>query len=350
MRIHACPMLPVPGLLLAALSLTGILPHADAGQDAGKPAPVTVENFIRAESDVYLGGIVKEGGFGKFRHSRELTPIDRQTIIRMNRDTLYSAAVFDLDAGAVTVTLPDAGTRFQSLQVIDQDHFTHGVSYGAGARTLDRKEIGTRYVLALVRTLVDPADPKDLDEVHRLQDAIKAEQASPGAFEPPAWDPASHKKVRDALLVLGSTLPDSKRAFGAKGRVDPIRHLIGTALGWGGNPDGDATYINVTPAKNDGKTPYTVTVKDVPVDGFWSISVYGADGFFKPNPRDAYTISNITAKKAADGSVTVTFGGDGSAPNSIPITPGWNYIVRLYRPRPEVLDGTWKFPEPRPAE
>jgi hypothetical protein len=23
---------------------------------------------------------------------------------------------------------------------------------------------------------------------------------------------------------------------------------------------------------------------------------------------------------------------------------GWNYMVRLYRPRPEILNGTWKFP------
>src|SRR4026208_1121061 len=33
-------------------------------------------------------------------------------------------------------------------------------------------------------------------------------------------------------------------------------------------------------------------------------------------------------------------------PNCIPIVKGWNYTVRLYRPRPEILDGTWKFPEP----
>jgi hypothetical protein len=27
---------------------------------------------------------------------------------------------------------------------------------------------------------------------------------------------------------------------------------------------------------------------------------------------------------------------------------GWNYLVRLYRARKEVLDGTWKFPEAQP--
>jgi len=29
--------------------------------------------------------------------------------------------------------------------------------------------------------------------------------------------------------------------------------------------------------------------------------------------------------------------------------PGWNYIVRLYRPRGEILDGSWKLPAAVPA-
>jgi hypothetical protein len=28
---------------------------------------------------------------------------------------------------------------------------------------------------------------------------------------------------------------------------------------------------------------------------------------------------------------------------------GWNYMVRLYRPRAEILNGTWKFPDAKPA-
>ena len=85
------------------------------------------------ESDLYFGNVVKDGGFGKFHHNRELAPIDRQPVIRLNRDTLYSAAVFDLDAGPVTVSLPDAGKRFMSLQVIDEDQYCPAVLYGAGS-------------------------------------------------------------------------------------------------------------------------------------------------------------------------------------------------------------------------
>ncbi|GAB4376380.1 MAG: DUF1214 domain-containing protein [Elainellaceae cyanobacterium] len=312
--------------------------------------PVTVENFPRAESDLYFSSIVKRGGFGKFDHNRELTPIDQQTVIRMNRDTLYSAAVFDLDAGSVTITLPDAGTRFMSMQIINEDQYSPHVFYESGSYTLKREAIGTRYVVAAIRTLVNPADSKDTEQVHALQDAIQVEQSSPGRFEVPNWDQESQKKVRDALLVLATTLPDTRNMFGTKDQVDPVRFLIGSAMGWGANPPAEATYLNITPPQNDGKTVHKLTVKDVPVDGFWSISLYNAEGYFQQNDQNAYSINNITAQQDADGSVTVQFGRcDRSVANCLPIMPGWNYMVRLYRPRAEILDGTWTFPEAQPV-
>jgi hypothetical protein len=126
--------------------------------------------------------------------------------------------------------------------------------------------------------------------------------------------------------------------------------LIGTAAAWGGNPDKDATYLNITPAKNDGSTVYKLNVKDVPVDAFWSVSVYNAEGYYEKNPYDAYTLNNLTAKRNGDGSIAIQFGGcDGKVSNCLPITKGWNYTVRLYRPRPEILNGKWKFPEPQPV-
>jgi hypothetical protein len=158
--------------------------------------------------------MVKDGSFGKFTHNRELTPIDKQLVVRSNRDTLNSTAVFDLDAGPVTVTLPNAGKDFMSMQVIDEDMYTPQVIYNAGSYTFTREQVGTRYVLLGVRILVDPTNPEDVKRVHKLQDAIKVNQQSPGGFEVPNWDPASQNKVRDALLVLAATLPDTRRMFG----------------------------------------------------------------------------------------------------------------------------------------
>lgn len=75
--------------------------------------------------------------------------------------------------------------------------------------------------------------------------------------------------------------------------------------------------------------------------------MYNAKGYFEPNPYNAYSINNLTAKRSADGSVTVQFGGcDGKIPNCLPTPAGWNYWVRLYRPSAEILDGKWTFPSP----
>ncbi len=330
-------------VLLACIAFSAIA-------TAQNKIPVNPDNFVRAESDLYLSNVVKDGGLGKFVHRREPAAIDNQTVIRLNRDTLYSAAVFDLDAGPATITIPEVGKRFVSMQVINEDHYTPQVSHGSGSRTITRKNVGTRYAVVAVRTLVDPADPKDVTAAHAIQDGITVKQKSVGKFEVPAWDGASQKKVRDALLALASTLPDANRMFGTKAEVDPVRRLIGSASAWGGNPDKEAIYLNVTPPKNDGATNYVLNVKDVPVNGFWSISLYNGEGYYQKNDLNAYSLNNITAAKDPDGSVTVRFGGcDGKVPNCLPIMKDWNYMVRLYRPKAEILSGRWKFPDARPA-
>jgi len=314
------------------------------------PIHVSPDNFIRAETDMYFGNIAGTGGLGRFVHFRELSPLDNQLVVRQNRDTLYSPVLFDLDAGPVTVTLPDAGDRFMSMQVITEDHYVPEVIYTAGSHTFTGEDIGTRYVALPLRILVNPNDPADLDAVHALQDAVTVRQDSPGSFEIPDWDPVSQKQVRDALIALFATLPDSKGMFGPEGEVEPVRRLIGAAAAWGGNPEKDALYLTVNPPQNDGTTVHRLTVPDVPVDGFWSVTVYNKDGYFTENPQNAYSLNNIVVAKESDGSVEIQFGGcDGSRANCLPITPGWNYLVRLYRPRAEVLDGSWTFPQAQPV-
>lgn len=324
---------------IATLALFAALPAA------AEPIHVNSDNFVRAESDLYFSGIVANGGFGKFDHTRAMAPLDKQTIIRLNRDTLYSSAVFDLDAGPVTITAPDPGDRFVSLMVIDEDHYIHGVHYGAGTHTLKRDDIGSRYVMAAFRFFANPADAEDMKQVHALQDAVKVEQAATGSFEIPEWDGESRNKTRRALLDLGTLLPDTAKMFGTRDEVDPIRHLVGAGLGWGGNPDKEALYLNVTPEKNDGKSVYRLKVGAVPVQSFWSVTVYNKDGFFTPNELGIYSLNDVTAQKGKDGSITIQFGGcDGNIVNCLPTPADWNYMIRLYRPDAQVLDGSWTFP------
>ena len=314
---------------------------------------VTKENFIRAESDKYFGNRVKASGLGKLGTLRELMPIDNQSVIRTNRDTLYSSGVFDLVAGPVTITLPDPGKRYLSALIIDQDEFAIQTVYAPTTFTVSKDDVETRYAMVGIRTFVDPNDPKDMDAAHALQDQIKVEQpGGPGTFEVPNWDSASRDKLRAELIKRAASFADTRGMFGPRGKIDPERQLVGAASGWGGNYETDALYLTVVPPKNDGKTVHRMTIKpNVPVDAFWSVSVYGPDGYFHKNDKDAYSVNNITAKKDADGSVTIQFGGCDSATavNCMPIMEGWNYWVRLYRPHKEILDGTYKFAVAQPV-
>ncbi len=161
-------------LLAAFTSFTG------AGEAA--PPPVNVSNFARAETDLYMGKAVKEGAFGQLRHRLEPAAIAGQDVVRMNHDTLCSMGVFDLAAGPITVTLPDSGRRFLSLQVLLQDQYTQA-----------------------------------------------------GRSEVPQWDSVSQTKARNVLLSLAS-LGGTGVMFGRREQVDPVSFLIGSAAGWGGNP------------------------------------------------------------------------------------------------------------------
>ena len=341
--------------VIAALSLLVLssVTHAQRGSDHPTAitdlgdVPVTVENFVRAASDLEFDKYVSlAGGVNRFVHFRTPTPVEQQPTIRMNRDTLYSMAVVDVSDDAVLV-LPKAGERYLSAMVVNQDHFIPTVFHGGGRHRLDRKAMETDFVLVIIRTLVDAADPDDVAAVNALQDAMAIEAGSSQPFVPPAYDEDSFDGLVAAILGLGPYVPDSTGMFGARQDVAPVKHFIGTAGGWGGLPETEAIYVNVDPRLPPDR--YRIDVpEDVPVEAFWSISLYNGDGFFEPNALDAYNINSVTGERNRDGSMTVHLGGceDGRS-NCLPIMDGWNYTVRLYRPGDDILDGSWTFPEAR---
>jgi hypothetical protein len=284
-------------LLVGLLLACGISTVAHGQSPPANAVTVTADNFNRAETDMYFAEFVKRGAFGKFVHVREL-PVEGIGV-RPNRDMLYSEAVFDLDAGPVKITLPKAGKRFMSITAINENHYVFEVAYGPGNYTYNRGEVGTRYLFVALRILANPTDPQDMKQAQALQDAVIVKQKAAGQSA------------------------------------------------WGGNPEKDILYLNVTPSKNDGTAVYKLSVPaKVPVDAFWSVTVYDANGRFQKNPYNAYSVNSLTATKSDDGSAAIQFGGcDGKIPNCLPTMKDWNYMVRLYRPRDEMLNGKWKFPQ-----
>ncbi len=331
---------------LVALALVSPLTFAAARSAvADATTVVNVDNFDRAQTGFEYAGIIKQaGGINKIHSNRTPTPIDKQNIIRMNRDTLYGTGVVNISKGA-TITMPDAGRRYMSLMVINNDGYVNKVYYGAGSYDLTIGKFETPFVGVVIRTLADPESAKDLAIAHKLQDQVRITAGSDKSFVLPNYDKASYEATLDAILELAKGLKRYTRTFGSKAEVDPVHFLIGTASAWGGLPDKDAQYVNVQPDLPVGE--YELTVKDVPVKGFWSISLYNAKGYFQKNSLNAYSLNNLTAKPNKDGSYTLRFGGcTSSTENCLPIMEGWNYAVRMYEPSQAIVDGSWTFPGP----
>ena len=274
----------------------------------------------------------------------------------MNRDTL-------LEGGGArpgrqsrpTVTLPDAGRQALPVAAGDRAGRVHP------RRPLRRRAAtpspasrsAPRYV-ALGRP--HPGRPGGPGQRRgRPRPAGRADDRAAGGgphhSEVPAWDRARFDGgARRAAAALGATLPRLPRDVRPAGRGRP-----------GAPPDRGPPWAGAatrTRRPCTSPSPRPATTAPPPTGSPSGTSPWTATGHWRRLQRPgllraqrhhAYSVNDITATPDDDGSITVHFGGDDDRPNLIPIMDGWNYTVRLYRPRPEVLDGSWTFPGIEPA-
>ncbi|MDB4308515.1 DUF1214 domain-containing protein [Porticoccaceae bacterium] len=348
MKLHnSLKNMALPSLVLWSLGVAAVqagVANVQTSQVEAAEVQVSALNYVEAKTalqfDKYLASA--GGKLNTFAHSRKLVGIDNRSSKRLNRDTLYSVAIVDISQGA-SIRLPEAGDRYISVQVVNQDGFTNKVFHGAGRRDLTLAEFDTPYVWLLVRTRVLESIPGDLQAAQALQDQMSISSASEIPYTHSNYDPVSMGATTALLLELGKGISDNSKAAGTKEQVNPVKQLLLSAFGFGTLPETESLLLTVQPNLPIHKG-YVLNVKDVPVDGFWSLAMYNKEGYFNENNYDSYGFGDRTAKKNADGSITLHFGGAPSSINYIPITEGWNYVVRMYRPRAELLEGTWTFP------
>jgi hypothetical protein len=330
-------------LMTAALASLVLLTVNARAQDA---VVVTPETYIRAETDRSFHNIQSlSGEINRFQHFRTPTPLDEQTVVRMNRDTLYSAAIVDTSMGA-TVTLPEASDgRFISALIVDNDHYAPAVFYEPGVHAIPGD---TRHALVAIRIQVfDPEDAKEVALVNALQDQVVIEAGASAPLPPFQWDMASLQALTRQYEEESASYPSWKGMMGPRGTVDEsIRH-IAAAAAWGLNPEKDATYLNYA-GQHDPEKCYTATYAVPENDAFWSITIYGDDGYMK-SENGILNSTNVDLNE--DGTFTAFFGSQslcGDVANRLDVTPGWNFLMRIYRPGPSVLDGTYVLPAAKP--
>jgi hypothetical protein len=303
---------------------------------------VTPETYIRAESDRQFGVVAKmTGGVNRFFHFRRPTPLDQQNIVRMNRDTLYSMAVVDTSQGA-TITVPELPSgRYASVHLIDNDHYCPGVIYSSGTHELPGD---TKYLGVGVRIQIfNPADSDEALLVNQLQDQFIIQANSADLLPEFEWDIQSLKELTAQYERDSAQYSSWKGMMGPRGRVNEKTRHIAAAAAWGLFPEWDATYLNYS-GGHDYRIGHRATYQVPENEAFWSITVYGSDGFMK---SDNNIINSSNVKLNADGTFTVYFGSVetcGDVPNRLDTSEGWNFLMRIYRPGKSVLEGAYKLP------
>jgi len=279
----------------------------------------------------------------------------------------------DLSSPA-TLTFPDVGDRFLSLELCSETHdifpskYTpgkyHFTSNGCGCEPPCSSVIsgtsctafGTPYAFVVLRTVADADNATDLAEAHKAQDKFAVEQLDVGKWDVPDWDHADLLAVRETLLELKatSTEPVTFGFFTGPEKIDHLYGVLNVAAGWGGVRPADQSYFFWGPAVVDERT-YTLTMPKVPLDGngFWSITVYNKEGYMFADPSNYNSAAQGSRGLNPDGSTTVYFGGCDdparlvpSKAHCIPVIPGWNILTRFFRPGQEILDGSWVAPNP----
>ena len=170
---------------------------------AADPVIVNVDNFVRAETAVNFDKTLAllKGEVNTFFHFREPMPLDGQSVIRSNRDTLYSGAIVDISKGA-TLTIPETNGRYVSAMVVNEDHYLNKVYHGQGTYKLTMKEFDTPYVAITIRTLVDASNPEDVKQVKAIQDGLLIQAKSAKPYTHPDYDQASYEAAYKAVIEL----------------------------------------------------------------------------------------------------------------------------------------------------
>lgn len=166
---------------------------------------------------------------------------------------------------------------------------------------------------------------------------------------PNRWDQKSLQALTSRYEKDSKAYPSWKGMMGPRGTVNEATRHIAAAAAWGLNPDRDATYLPYT-GQHDPDKCYTATYKKPEVRAFWSITMYGADGYMK---SDDNILNGTNAKLNPDGTFTAYFGSKelcGDVANRLDVTPGWNFLMRAYRPGQSVLDGSYTLPVAQPTK
>jgi len=295
------------------------------------PIIVDRSNYQAAEVARNFTKWAARGANNKLMHMTDVTPSGPAPTVRMNRDTLYSAAILDTSTGNASITLPDVDL-YQSVLMVDTDGYARGFVLEPGTHMI---ATDTQFVWALVRTGLE----KGIEEARHVQALVTVQGMGDATYSATEYDEESLARLT-RVLVEESIADDNGDLYYGNypGQVDETRRLRSTAAGFGGM-NGTNMYKFVEAVENN--VCMQSTFSDPNAEEFFSFTLYDTSGFL----MDGNTIVNSRDMSAnEDGTYTVSIncGDDAinniSAPSDIETI---GYAWRVYGASEEVENRSW---------
>ncbi|ADE54033.1 DUF1254 domain-containing protein [Coraliomargarita akajimensis] len=331
-RIVSVTTLSLP-LLFAACKVSSDVAYAHARNAAGEIL-VDESNFTIAETDRYFVDHVKDHAVNTFRHSRKMSSVENQFVVRENRDVMYSHAVVDISEGATLIN-PEWDV-FSVIQVIDENQYTIASIYPGEQQTFTPADVALGQHLFLnMRTGVRSLDDEGYAEAHKHQDSVIIDAKAATHYEAKGFETKSLDETRTRLKARMAEANKPEFYFGTRDEVDPTQFLIASAVGIFGLPIKDAAYLNTIQPSGKAKegAPSKITLPVPPLNfdrgGFFSVTTYDSKGWIV---KENFALNNNTAQANGDGSITFHFNAPGK-PNNIDVVKDWAILIRLYAPQ-----------------
>jgi hypothetical protein len=296
-----------------------------------EPIKVSRDNYQEAEVARNFTKWAANGANNKLMYMTTVTPSGPAPTVRMNRDSLYSAAILDTSSDTASITLPK-GDLYQSVLMVDTDGYARKFILEPGTHLV---ATDTKFVWVLVRTGLE----KGLDEARRMQSLLTVQGMGDDIYSSPEYDHESLAKLTRTLIDEAIVEDNGDLYYGNyPGQVDEVKRMRSTAAGFGGM-NGINMYKFVEAVDNNVCMQSTFT--DPRAIEFFSFTLYDTDGFL----MDGNTIINSRDMLPnSDGTYTVSISCGDDAINNIsaPVEVDTiGYAWRVYGASEEVENRSW---------